>query len=52
MRKINVGVLITKIRRKKNFFGLSTMVLDLLKIQKKILKKISLASYPGTKSSF
>jgi hypothetical protein len=50
MRKINIRILITKISRKANFFGFSTMVLKPLKIQEKDSKKFFLAGYPDTKS--
>jgi hypothetical protein len=51
MRKINVDLLITKIRRKNLFSGFSTMVLNSLKIQEKG-SKFFLAGYPCTKSPF
>ena len=53
MRKINVGILSTKIYEKKYFVGFSTMVQNSLKIYtKKVQKKVYFWVFSGTKSPF
>jgi hypothetical protein len=53
MRKINVGILSTKIYENKYFFGFSTMVQNSLKIYtKKVQKKVYFWVFFGTKSPF
>jgi hypothetical protein len=50
IKKLTQGYKFRKFEEKTYFFGLSTMVQNLIKIQGKIQKKVFLGIYPGTKS--